>query len=312
MKVEYHRTLLADRLRNEAFYAALKATVVPGKTLVADIGCGTGVLGFMAAKLGAKRVFLLESGGIVSIARKLARENGLKNIEIVPAHSMEVTPPERVDIVVSETLGNFALEENIIETLSDARSRYLKPGGILLPQHVTQLVTPVVTARYHDELQIWDDVGFGLTFKAAKIASLNNIYVRRFACDDLLQAGQTPAVWDEVALGTTARNNRKGSAQWMVERETTVYGFAVWWSARLIENITLSTSPLDPETHWEQLYLPLEQPAQLLAGQGVSIEIKSKSTIARGTDVTWSVSTLDRSGAVRSTQNMDLRNGYIA
>ena len=56
MRIEYHRTLLADRVRNAAFHAALQRVIVAGKTTVADIGAGTGFLGFMAAKLGAARV----------------------------------------------------------------------------------------------------------------------------------------------------------------------------------------------------------------------------------------------------------------
>ena len=53
MRIEYHRTLIADQVRNEAFFAALKAVIVPGKSVVADIGAGTGLLGLMASKLGA-------------------------------------------------------------------------------------------------------------------------------------------------------------------------------------------------------------------------------------------------------------------
>ena len=60
MRIEYHRTLLADRVRNAAFHEALRRVIVKGKTTVADIGAGTGFLGFLAAKLGAKRVDFYE------------------------------------------------------------------------------------------------------------------------------------------------------------------------------------------------------------------------------------------------------------
>ena len=42
MRIEYHRTLVADRVRNAAFHAALKAVITPGETVVADVGAGTG------------------------------------------------------------------------------------------------------------------------------------------------------------------------------------------------------------------------------------------------------------------------------
>ena len=43
MRIEYHRTLVADRVRNAAFHAALKAVITPGETVVADVGAGTGL-----------------------------------------------------------------------------------------------------------------------------------------------------------------------------------------------------------------------------------------------------------------------------
>ncbi|RZI38071.1 ribonucleotide-diphosphate reductase subunit beta, partial [Herbaspirillum sp. HC18] len=62
MRIEYHRTLLADRVRNAAFHAALSKVIRKGESTVADIGTGTGFLGFLAAKLGAARVDMYDDG----------------------------------------------------------------------------------------------------------------------------------------------------------------------------------------------------------------------------------------------------------
>ncbi len=118
MRIEYHRTLIADKVRNEAFYKALKAVIVPGKTVVADIGAGTGLLGLMASKLGAKEVYLFETAEVAGVAAKILKANGAKNCHLFPCHSTEFQDPPRADVVVSETLGNYAFEENMIDTLS--------------------------------------------------------------------------------------------------------------------------------------------------------------------------------------------------
>src|SRR5689334_15629289 len=107
MRIEYHRTLLADRVRNAAFHAALQRAIVPCETIVADIGAGTGFLGFLAAKLRAKRVALYETAEVASVARKLIKHNRLANCRIAQVHSTEVAEPDKVDAVVSETLGNY-------------------------------------------------------------------------------------------------------------------------------------------------------------------------------------------------------------
>src|SRR5262245_10191092 len=186
MRIEYHRVLLADHVRNAAFHAALQRVIVKGKTTVADIGAGTGFLGFLAAKLGARRVDLYETADIAAVARKLLRHNRLANCRIVEGHSAEVAKPEQVDVIVSETLGNYPFEENIVETLNDARARFLNPGGTIIPRGVEQFVCPVTAERFYSELAAWDGVGFGLDFAPAKSMTLNNIYVRTFQPQDLL------------------------------------------------------------------------------------------------------------------------------
>lgn len=311
MRIEYHRTMLADRVRNEAFYAALKRVIVPGKTTVADIGCGTGLLGFMAAKLGAKRVYLLETAEIAAVAKKLAKHNNIRNIELVPAHSTEVDPPNRVDVVVSETLGNYPFEENIIETLADARDRYLEPDGVLIPGKVDQFVAPVTAERLYRELAIWDDVGFGLDFAPAKAMGLNNIYVRTLAPSDLLDGGNSAVKWDSVDFMKPTKTTRSGDAPFTTAKPATITGIALWWSADLIDGIRISTAPDAPRTHWEQLYLPALEPFVLQPGEILDIKLRSTTSYANGTNVTWSFAVKTAKGKERLRQALDLNKGYI-
>ena len=275
MRIEYHRTLLADRVRNEAFHEALKRVIVPGKSKVVDIGCGTGFLGFMAAKLGAKRVVLIETAEIASLAKRLMKANGFRNIEVVPAHSTELEPPERFDVAVSETLGNYAFEENIIETLGDARDRYLEPGGVLIPGKVRQYVCPVISPALHKHLTSWDDVGFGLNFAAAREMGLNNIYVRWLVPGDLLEAGRAAQQWDAVNFDKATKTTRLGQVAWEPKAKAQITGLAIWWSADLVEGITLGTGPQDARTHWEQLYLPAAEPFEIARGETLSARIRS-------------------------------------
>src|SRR3989338_510517 len=111
--IEFQRLLLGDAIRNGAFHRALKAAIVPGKTTVADIGSGTGYLSFLAEKLGAKECFLYEVSDLLDLSKALAKQNGIKRCHFFKTHSTEVKNPPKVDLIVSETLGNYALEENI-------------------------------------------------------------------------------------------------------------------------------------------------------------------------------------------------------
>ncbi len=311
MRIEYHRTLLADRARNAAFHAALKRVIVPGETTVADIGSGTGFLGFLAAKLGARRVDLYENADIAAVARKLLRHNRMNNVRIAEVHSTEVAEPDRVDVIVSETLGNYPFEENIVETLNDARDRFLAPGGVVIPRAVEQFVCPVVSEHFHRELTTWDEVGYGLDFAPAKAMSLNNIYVRTFAVGDLLENAQVARAWDKLSFDRRNKTTRSGEASWVAKKPVSICGLALWWSAELIEGVAIATGPLSPHTHWEQLYLPALAPIMLEPGQTLTVRLRSTTSYEAGTNLTWRLAVSDVKGRELQRQSLDLEKGFL-
>jgi protein arginine N-methyltransferase 1 len=309
MRIEYHRTLIADATRNDAFKRALAAVIKPGQTTVADIGAGTGLLALMAAKLGAREVFLYEAAEVAGVAAKVLKANRARNCHLMPCHSSEMQDPPKVDVVVSETLGNYPFEEHIIETLNDARRRFLKPKGTLIPGGLTQFVAPVVTDRIHRELTVWDACGFDLD--VPKVMSLNNIYVRTLAPKDLLDAGNSAAAWDTIDFSAQNRANRKGEARWQLAAPATIYGFATWWRADLGAGIGLSTAPGAPRTHWEQLYFPLLEPLAMKAGETVTVELRSRTSMDAGTHVAWTATRRDGKGREVSRQSLTLDKGFL-
>lgn len=311
MRIEYHRTLIADQVRNEAFFRALKAVIEPGKSVVADIGAGTGLLGLMASKLGAKEVFLFETAEVAGVAAEVLKSNKAKACHLIPCHSTEFRDKLAVDVIVSETLGNYALEENIIATLADARRRFLKAGGRVLPAGITQYVAPVVAPRIDDELRAWQRVGHGINLAAAQTMTLNNAYVRLLQASELLDGGRSAVAWDAIDLARDTRSKRSGEAEWRLSKPVTIYGFAAWWTAELVPGVTLSTGPLAPRTHWEQLYFPLLNPIEAKSRDVVSVELRSSSSESRGTHLAWAATHSNAQGRVLARQNLDLDKGYL-
>lgn len=305
MRIEYHRTLIADRVRNAAFETALRVVIRKGESTVADIGTGTGLLALMAARLGAREVFLYEVAEVAGVAAKILRANGARKCHLIPCHSTEMVDPPKVDVVVSETLGNYAFEEHIIETLADAKKRFLKPGGVIIPRRLEQFVAPVISERIQREFAAWDETGFDLS--VAKTMSLNNIYVRTLATDELLAAKQ----WDSIDFGSDARSSRRGEASWRMASAATVYGFAAWWTAELAPGITLSTAPVAPRTHWEQLYLPLLTPIAAKGGDTVGVTLRSRTSAEAGTNLAWVATHHDAKGRERERQSLNLDKGFL-
>ena len=57
--LDYHLSMLRDTARMDAFRRAIDASVRPGDVVV-DLGCGSGVLSFMACEAGARTVYAIE------------------------------------------------------------------------------------------------------------------------------------------------------------------------------------------------------------------------------------------------------------
>ena len=48
-------------------------------------------------------------------------------------------------------MGYFLLYESMLDTVLDARDKFLKPGGLLLPDKVTLFLAAIEDAEYKDE-----------------------------------------------------------------------------------------------------------------------------------------------------------------
>jgi len=301
--------MLADRVRHEAFRAALKKAIEPGKSVVADIGAGLGVLAFFARELGAREVWLYDPGPALGLAEVAAARNGIEGLHFVPERSLDVADPPRVDVVVAEVLGNFAYEEDVLETLRDAQ-RFLRRGGTLIPKSIEQWVAPVTTDRFERDLQSWREVGFGLDWADAERMSRNNMYVFPIEPKDLL--ADAALRWDSLDFHGPIESRRFGSAAWRVREAGRVFGFALWWDCTLAPGVVLSTSPHAPRTHWDQIYLPLLTPIAAQPGDEITVRIESETGGGEsGIDVRWTVRHTGR-GRAAEEQALSIGAGWLA
>lgn len=313
-EIELHRKLLGDGPRNRAFHAALQRVIRPGQSTVVDVGAGTGFLSFLARRLGARQATLIEYSDALDLAEELARINRIDGLSFIKAHSSEVRRKFAADIVVTETLGNYALEENFLEAAIDAR-RFLKPGGIVIPGQLRQFVAPVLTPRLQRDIDIWPGIGFDLDLSAARTISLNNMYVRDVNAADLGGDARHAQLWDELDVRPEAKappSARRRTLHWRGETlgRVRVEGFALWWEAELVEGITISTSPLAPATHWQQIYLPLLHAIEIDDKDTLELTIGSDTRPDVGVRLSWKTRRL-RGGKAGSEQALDSLRGQL-
>lgn len=306
--IESQRRLLSDQGRNRAFAAAIRRAVRPG-TRVADLGTGSGFLAILCQRAGARSVWACDADpGMIRLARQTAKANRAERIRFVHGHSTALAPPGPVDLVVAEVLGHFAGEEHIVESLVDAR-RWLAPGGAMLPAQVDQILCPVIAGTVQAGI---DAIGTpeGVELAEVRRVALANGYVRTIPASELLAGGLAGQRIDRMRFPGDEPSRRRGAAAWTCDAAATVHGFALWWDAVLWEDIVLSTSPLAPPTHWEQVYLPLPTPLSARPGDRIEAAIELDTRWDAGCAVRWRGRLLRQGRAVASFAQ-DNREGTL-
>lgn len=148
--IHYHYQMLDHAGRTGGFEQAIARVVKPGMTVL-ELGCGTGVLSFFAARAGAARVYSVERLPHVAKAARqfLAANHVADRVEVVLADAATYLPPCPVDVVICEMLHTAMLREKQLTVIAAFKERYLaKFGGPLprfLPEAAVMAVQPVMT-----------------------------------------------------------------------------------------------------------------------------------------------------------------------
>ena len=141
-RLRHHLEMLNDTIRCHAYRDAL-ANVVKDK-IVLDVGCGTGLLSYFAARAGAKQVFAVDMN-LPPGVEQVAAENGMASkITFIRGKVQDIILPiDFVDVIVSEWMGGLLFMENMLPAVLIARDRWLKPGGIILPDKAQLYLMPL-------------------------------------------------------------------------------------------------------------------------------------------------------------------------
>ena len=304
--LDEHRQLLSDETRLRRFEAAL-AEVVQPHHVVLDLASGTGILGWLAARAGARRVYAVEIGGIIQIARELARANNLGDrMVFIKDWSRRAELPEQVDLVVSDQIGQFGIESDIAQCFADARRRLLKPGGLLMPSSVRLSVAPVTAPDIWSRIDFWKAPTLGFDLRAAVPTALNSGYPVKLRADQVIGTCGTIATFDFVH---GVADSVKGEATLTVEQPATPHGIGGWFTAQLSDRVVMTNSPLDSGTiRRRNVVLPIDRPADVRPGDSVRVAM---NIVHSQVFVRWHVEVTGSDGRMLSSSTHSTWNGML-
>jgi SAM-dependent methyltransferase len=293
-----HYKYLADEVRLSAYERAINATVKRGD-VVLDLGSGTGILGLFACRAGAAQVYSIEVGSIIGLAREICRVNGFRDrVTYLRGWSTELELPRKVDVVIADQIGNLGLNVGLVQFFKDARERFLKPGGKLIPACVDLFVAPMECPELFEHVEFWSNPKSGFNLEPVHLIAMNSVQLSEFRHGQVLGA---PVLLTTVNLSGPEKDGVHADLAFTIERDAVLHGFGSWFSAQLSQDVTITNSPLDANPmRRRHLFLPVPQPVRVSKNDRVEVTIRNRH---RESLITWSVRVRGEAAQKQSTWN---------
>ncbi|MEP7070640.1 MAG: 50S ribosomal protein L11 methyltransferase, partial [Usitatibacter sp.] len=272
--IDGYGEMIADDARTAAYVRALRDAVKPG-CVVLDIGTGTGFFAILACKLGARRVYAIESSDVIDVAKQIAADNRCAGaIEFIHRMSTGVSLPEPVDVIVSDLHGILPLFQGHLPSIIDARERFLKPGGTMIPARETLWVACVAAPDLHRYVtKPWTENDYGLDMRAARELQANQWRRARVEAGQMLTA---PLCWAAIDYATVDSANFSARVALSATRAGTAHGFCLWFDAELGPGVQLSNSPAMPELLYASAFFPWPEAVALEPGATVTLDLNAQ------------------------------------
>jgi protein arginine N-methyltransferase 1 len=270
--------------RNALYRQAIAATLNPGDR-VADLGCGVGVLGLLCLEAGADRVWGIDSSDAIHLAREVMDRAGYADrYECIAGSTFRTELPEQVDLIICDHVGFFGFDYGIVQLMRDARQRFLKPGGAMIPQALDLMVAGVSSDDCLAKADGWTRDSVPEQYRWLDRLSRNVRYPYPFAADDLIAA---PVALGHIDLAADEPDYFRFDAVLTATRAGRFDGIAGWFDCRLAEGARMTNNPLAPESiRRSQAFLPAEESFMVEAGDEIRVAIRFR---ADDTMISWTI-----------------------
>ncbi len=292
-----HGRMIRDQPRSAAYAKAIAALVRPGDVVV-DVGTGTGFLAVLACTAGAQRVYAIESEAIIDVARDIVRANGVADrVQLIHASSNDVELPERADVLLGDVHGVLPFFLNSLSMFLDARDRFIRPGGIVIPaRDVIRCALVESPAAYAPHDQPWGSGAYGVDFSPARQLAVNDMRKYLTTSDEV---ASNSVLVTTIDYATATSTDFSALVELTASRDASIHGFALWFDTTLAPGVELTNAPDAPEALYGRLFLPFEHPVVVTSGEVVTLDLAARLIDGQDYLWRWNSKLRDSSGATR-------------
>ncbi|HEY1101398.1 MAG TPA: 50S ribosomal protein L11 methyltransferase, partial [Myxococcota bacterium] len=228
-----HANMLLDEARVAAFANAIKEAVKPGH-VVADIGSGTGLLAILAAKAGARVVYAVERGPLAEIIEAAAVDNGVGDVvKVLRGDARDLVFPETPDVIVSETIGSFGVDEGMLGLLKTIKQRV--PDATMIPGSLDVHVGIADIATLTSEFNTLGE-GLPVRLTALRKSVANRVAMAAVYGDDVIGVERAAT----FVIGEADLPDHFG-ARVVAGRASVVNAVVVWFSTQVSPSVHLAS-----------------------------------------------------------------------
>ena len=269
--LEEHFGYLSDQVKIDRYKTVIERIVRPEHTVL-DLGCGSGVLGLMALKAGAQKVYFVEEGVILEAARQTVVNAGFSDrAEFIQTNSYQLSLPERVDVILCDHVGYFGFDYGILDLLADAKQRFLKPDGLIIPTEFELRLAPVESVEHRKLVGQWYDGSVGEEFSWLGSAAANTKHGVNLDSEALL-ADAVPLA--TLRLGSSIEPFLTWAVEFECARDGILDGIAGWFDCLLFDDVRMSNAPTAADAlKRPQAFLPLAKPIDVSAGEHICVTV---------------------------------------
>lgn len=279
---EWHMSMIANSVRNQAFEQAL-AKVVKPESIVFDIGAGSGLLAMMAARQGAELVYTCELSQVMAdMAQEIILKNGYQNqVTLYPLKSTSLTPEHfrgKPNILVSEIVDAGLIGEHAIPTIRHALKELCDESCTIIPSRAEIIGKLVSIPELRAVNPVQKIEGFDFTpfdqFRVPNEYLVDNL--TKYDYKSLTESIDM-MVYDFYNLGEPIPNHQRKEKYFDLEIDNTgiLDACAFWFKLWLDDDIMITTDPDGEVKHhcWNQAIYFFEEKHEVAKGQKVRIKM---------------------------------------
>ncbi|XP_049628727.1 LOW QUALITY PROTEIN: histone-arginine methyltransferase CARM1-like [Suncus etruscus] len=320
--ISQQQNMMQDFVRTATYHSAILQNHTDFRDkVVLDVGCGSGILSFFAVQAGAKRVYAVEASSVAQYAEVIVNNNHLLcKIIVLPGKIEEISLPEAVDVIISETMGYMLFNERMLESYLQTQRKWLKANGKMFPTfsdiHLAPFSDEQLYMEHYSRANFWyQQCFYGVNLSSLQGAALDE-YFRQPIVDTfdirILMARTVKYTVNFMDAEEADLHRVEIPFVFQMAQSGLIHGLAFWFDvafAGSLVTVWLSTAPTEPLTHWYQVRCLLKTPLFAKEGETLSGKVLFIANKQQSYDIQI-VALVNQTG-FRSGNIIDLKNPFF-